>query len=214
MDRRERVENLHSLLLAAGDSFRSEMWTALPGIIQSFDPSAMTCEVQPTIQAKQVSPVDGAVKWVSLPVLLDCPVFYPSGGGCTLTFPLKEGDECLVIFASRCIDAWWNSGSVDRQNILRMHDLSDGFVFAGVRSRPRFLSGVSTNSAQLRTDDGAAYVELTSAGHVCNIVAPGGINITGPTVFAGTVTANGHRIDETHEHSGVISGGSNTGPVT
>ena len=28
------------------------LWTELPGIVQSFDPQTMTCEVQPAIQGK------------------------------------------------------------------------------------------------------------------------------------------------------------------
>ena len=40
-----------------------------------------------------------------------------------------------------------------------------------------------------------------------------GITINGNVTITGTVTANGHRIDETHKHSGVQSGGSQTGTV-
>ena len=29
---------------------------------------------------------------------------FPGGGGFALTFPVAAGDECLVVFASRCID--------------------------------------------------------------------------------------------------------------
>src|SRR5260363_73502 len=49
---------------------------------------------------------------VELPLLGDVPVFFPRGGGCTLTFPVQKGDECVVVFASRCIDGWWQSGGV------------------------------------------------------------------------------------------------------
>ena len=40
------------------------------------------------------------------------------------------------------------------------------------------------------------------------------MSITGNTQFSGQVSANGHRIDDTHRHSGVQSGSSNTGTVT
>ncbi|MCK4121410.1 phage baseplate assembly protein V [Ralstonia pseudosolanacearum] len=39
------------------------------------------------------------------------------------------------------------------------------------------------------------------------------MSISGNTQFTGQVSANGHRIDETHQHTGVQSGGSNTGTV-
>jgi hypothetical protein len=175
MDRRERIESQQDALLVALEGWQSSMWTAMPAIIQSFDPVSMTCEAQPTIQAKFTSPVDGSVSWMSLPLLSDCPVFFPSGGNCTLTFPIKADDECLIVFASRCIDSWWNSGKVDGQAMLRMHDLSDGFVFAGVRSRPHWLSGVSTTTVQLRSDDGQAFIEINPTSHLINASTPGAI---------------------------------------
>lgn len=42
----------------------------------------------------------------------------------------------------------------------------------------------------------------------------GNLNVTGNTVFTGSVHANGHSIDETHTHGGVAPGGANTGVVT
>ncbi|MCT9017100.1 Gp138 family membrane-puncturing spike protein, partial [Cupriavidus gilardii] len=118
MDRRERIDDPEVALRAAFDGLRARIWTALPGIIHSFDADAMTCEVQPTIKIP-VRKLDGTIESVALPLLVDCPVQFPSGGNCTLTFPVKPGDECLVVFASRCIDAWWQSGGVQEQAELR-----------------------------------------------------------------------------------------------
>lgn len=39
------------------------------------------------------------------------------------------------------------------------------------------------------------------------------MSISGDTQFTGQVSANGHRIDDTHKHTGVQSGASNTGTV-
>lgn len=162
------------------------IWTALPGIVQSFDATAMTCVVQPAIQAVVFGP-DGTARDVSLPLLLDCPVMFPGGGGCTLTFPVQAGDECLVVFASRCIDAWWYAGGVQPQAEMRMHDLSDGFALVGVRSQPRVLSGISTTAAQLRTDDGSTFVEVGPG--ECTVTAPDKITLNAPTVTINASTA-------------------------
>lgn len=164
MDRRERYENEEEAMRIALDGAQSRLWTALPGIVQSFNAGAMTCTVQPSISLLARSD-DGETSPINLPVLLDCPVVFPGGGGCTLTFPVKAGDECLVVFASRCIDGWWQQGGVQGQTRLRMHDLSDGFVIVGPRSQPRVLSGISTSAVQLRSDDGSAYVEINPTSH-------------------------------------------------
>ncbi|MCA7083383.1 hypothetical protein K7G19_07190 [Cupriavidus sp. DB3] len=177
MDRRERVDDPEVALREAFDGLRAGIWTALPGVIQSFDAKAQTSEVQPTIKIP-VRKLDGTIESVALPMLVDCPVQFPSGGNCTLTFPVKPGDECLVVFASRCIDAWWQSGGVQEQAEIRMHDLSDGFVFLGFRSKPRALQGVSTTAAQLRTDDGSAFVEVNGATHAINIQTTAPVNVT------------------------------------
>lgn len=193
------------MLVAAQRSAQSKLWTSLPGIIQSFDDVAMTCVVQPAIQAF-VTTDDGAQVLTTLPLLLDCPVQFPAGGGCTLTFPVKPNDECLVVFASRCIDSWWQSGGIQAQAELRMHDLSDGFALLGFRSQPRVIVGVSTVSAQLRSDDGVAFVEINPTTHAVNATTTGPMALTAPLVtINGDVKVNG-RVDTTGDmKAGTIS---------
>jgi phage baseplate assembly protein gpV len=155
---------------------QSRMWTAIPGIVQSFDPVAMTCEVQPAIQGKRRDE-DGSIQLVNLPLLLDCPVFFPHAGGCSLTFPVKAGDECLVVFSCRAIDLWWQSGGVQPPVEVRMHDLSDGFCLVGVYSQPNVIPSVSTDAVQLRSDDGQAFVEINPSSHDIAIKTPSDINV-------------------------------------
>ncbi|MBH3360768.1 Gp138 family membrane-puncturing spike protein [Pseudomonas guariconensis] len=169
------------MLKIAQRSAQSKLWTSLPGIIQSFDAGAMTCVVQPAVQVF-VTADDGSMVLTTLPLLLDCPVQFPAGGGCTLTFPVKTGDECLVVFASRCIDSWWQSGGIQAQAELRMHDLSDGFALLGFRSQPRVISGISLQAVQLRSDDGAAFVEVNPTNHAINITTNSVVNLTAPAI--------------------------------
>jgi hypothetical protein len=165
VDRRERINDPVEATRAALDGKQAEMWTALPGIVESYDAERQTCTVQPTIKGK-VETQGGAVSSVALPLLVDVPVIFPSGGGFTLTFPIAQGDECLVVFSCRCIDAWWQSGGVQEPLEARMHDLSDGFAIVGPRSQARKLADVSTTNTQLRTDDGATYIEIQPGGKV------------------------------------------------
>lgn len=198
MDRRERYPDAEEALRVALDGSQAQLWTALPGIVQSFNPVAMTAQVQPTINGL-VRLQDGTFRELQMPLLLDCPVVFPGGGGVTLTFPVQPGDEVLVVFASRCIDSWWQLGGVQGQAELRMHDLSDGFVIPQVRSQPRRFT-VSTTAAELRTDDGTAFVRLEVASKAVTVETPstveatadGGATITAPTiVLNGNVTING-----------------------
>ncbi|MFV2937622.1 Gp138 family membrane-puncturing spike protein [Klebsiella michiganensis] len=191
----------------------SAMRVAMPGIIQSFDPDAVTAVVQPAIKGAEQDE-SGAEVSVNLPLLVDVPVVFPRGGGCTLTFPVKEGDECLVIFADRCIDFWWQSGGVQEPVDGRMHDLSDAFCVVGPQSQAKKISGISTSAVELRSDDGATKLSLDPASGAINGTAPGGFNLNGLQILAdGRLQLVDGSIVDKHTHGGVESGGSNTAPL-
>lgn len=224
MDQRERIADFQEGIRAAINGAFAGLWTAIPGIVQSFNSEQGTVVVQPSINARvlTVDPDDASQttqKWVTLPQLLDVPVVFLGGGGFVATFPIANGDEALVIFASRCIDSWWQNGGIQNQAELRMHDLSDGFAIVGPRSLPKKIPGVSTTSAKLRTVDGTAYIEL-AAGGVINIVAPGGVNINGDVATVGAIgatkeiTAKGTHTVSAHVHGGIQTGGGSTGLPT
>ena len=213
-------DSLENQKMALSDG-QAQIWTALPAIIQTFNPTHMTCTVQPSVMGRTF--IKGIVSDVALPLLVDCPVQFPSGGGCSLTFPVAPGDECLVVFSSRCIDGWWQSSGVQPQAEMRMHDLSDGFVILGFRSVPRVLPSISAAAVQIRSDDGNAFIELNPTTHAVNLIVPGNVIITAPTTTIngnvqvnGTLTAStdvigGGKSLKTHVHTGVQSGSSNTG---
>jgi hypothetical protein len=213
MDQRERGTDLVEVIRAALDSLKSSLWTALPAIIESYDPDKLTvtCQVSTKVSLRQSN---GVFIWVDVPLLVDVPVVFPSGGGFLVTWPLDQGDEVLVVFASRCIDGWWAHGGVQLPSELRFNDLSDGFALPGPRSVPRLVSNVSTTSIQIRNEAGTAFIEL-AAGGVVNIKAPGGVNILeGALNVDHEVTAQVLGVPiplSTHLHGGVTVGGADTG---
>lgn len=162
MLRQERYEDPQTAMLLTLQGWQSEIYTALPGIIESVDLDKNTCVVQPAIQGI-FRLKDGAQKVVNLPLCLDVPIVWPRGGGYTLTFPLKKGDEGAILFMSRCFDAWWQNGGIQPQAEIRMHSLSDGYFIPGGSSQPKKLANVSADNVQLRADDGSSYVEIAAA---------------------------------------------------
>lgn len=221
MDRRERISDDEETLRMAFDSQLANLWTALPCIISAFDPVAMTVSAQPAIKGSVTNP-DGSTQSVNLPLLVDVPLVFPTAGGYSITFPIASGDECLVVFASRCIDGWWQSGGVQEAMEFRMHDLSDGFAIIGTRSQARKVSGWDESNLQIRSDDHSTIIEVDKNGKV-NITAPTSMTVTTPTAnftgnvnVAGTLTATtdvigGGKSLKSHAHSGVTVGTSNTG---
>lgn len=187
---------------------------AMPATVVSVDYGKMTLTAQPTIKGILMTK-DGAAA-EALPILQDVPIVWPSGGGVTLTLPVAAGDECLLVIADRCIDAWWQSGGVQLPMDSRAHDLSDAFAIVGVRSLPRAISGISRTAAQLRTDDGGTSISVSSGVVKIKSVSveiDGDLTVKGATEFKGPVKANGKSIDETHAHGGVRTGSGTSGGV-
>ena len=185
MDRRERWAEPVEALRAALDGRQAEMWTALPGIVQSFDPAAMTVSVQPAV-AGRISDEAGKAASVDLPILPDVPVVFPGGGGFALTFTdYGAAEPDTLRFPAKS-----TSGGVGEPMEPRMHDLSDGFALVGVRSQPNRLSpAVHTGNTQLRADDGSAYVEITPGGAV-TAVGPSSVTVRS----GGSITLDAPRI--------------------
>ena len=214
-----------------------DMRVAIPCIVQSFDPVAQTVTVLPAVKEK-INVNTGGVPVATdtgIGLMVDVPVLIPGGGGFYLTFPIQEGDECLVIFADFCYNSWWqNGGSDNSQEIKRRHDLCDGFALFMPRSQPEVIDDYNASDAELRNADGTVVIQLTPT--AINITsASGPINITaGPSsgivvkaenvafdanvIVEGSLTVFGSTsIDGktflTHTHSGVQTGGGDTGPV-
>src|SRR5262249_2190987 len=153
----------------------------------------------------------GSVSLVNLPLLLDCPVVFMGGGGAVSTFPIAVGDEALIVFSSRCMDAWWQQGGIQPPMEARMHDLSDGFAVVGPRSLARALTNLSTTKAQLRSVDGSTLLELDPTAHEVNITAPGGSTIDANVTINGTLHVTG-RI--TGSGGATITGGASIDTLT
>lgn len=135
--------------------------TGMPGRVVSFDATKQTAKVQPAMKRLWIGDdEDDDPVEVALPECPDVPVYFPGGGGYVLTFPVAPGDDCLLVFAERAIDFWWEKGGVQNPSEVRMHDLSDGFAFVGFRPKPNAVGSFNTGAAELRTIDGGTVVRL------------------------------------------------------
>jgi hypothetical protein len=155
----QRNNNEDEFFRQLGDGWQNNIRVAIPGIIQSFDSTTQTVSVQPAIR-EAIRDVNNTQQWVNLPLLVDVPIVLPRAGGFVATFPIQAGDECLVIFADMCIDAWFSNGGIQNQIEKRRHDLSDCFAILGCWSQPNVISNYSTDSIQLRNDSGTSYIEI------------------------------------------------------
>lgn len=194
------------------DGRQVAIWTAMPAYVTAVDLDEMTIEAKPTIQA-YIANENGQTTLVNLPLLLDVPIVFPSAGGFTITLPIAVGDEVLIIFASRCIDSWFQSGGIQKPMEARMHDLSDGFAIPGPKSLPNVIPNISSTGAQIRNNAGTTYIEISADGKI-KMVTPSEVDITGNLKVTGTITATVDVVGagtSLHSHTHPQSGGGNTG---
>jgi hypothetical protein len=173
-----------------------EVHTALPGIIKSYNPATNTVSVQPVLQRVFID-----LGPQNLPLLEDVPVVFPSGGPFTITCPIAAGDECLLIFSERCIDFWYQNGTIKPPAVYRFHDLSDGFALVGIRNQTRNLSNIQTDAIEIRNADRSVCLRVTATG----IEIVGNLSVQGNIVATGDVTVPSSVPDinitlSTHEH--------------
>lgn len=211
---RERGHDTEELIRTALEDFQSRLWTSAPGIVKGYDPQKQTVKVQLSIKAVQRMP-DGSTKHVSLPVLQDVPVQFPGAGGHMITFPVKEGDECLVTFSARSPDAWQQNGGEQPPVDAGMHSLSNGFAMLGFRSNPeakKIAGGADPDAITIRHNDGQTMLSIKS-GEIIQKTGATEMKQTsdGWDFTGGHIKHNGKRIDDQHKHDGIVVGGDLTG---
>jgi hypothetical protein len=225
MDLRERINDDEEMIRSAIDQAMTRMWTSAPGRVVSYNAQKQTASIQITVKSFVKQP-DGSQKAVDLPILEEVPVQFPGAGGQTMTFPVKAGDETVVMFMSRASDAQQQSGGDQQPSDASTHGLSHPRAMLGFRSNPRALTNVSTTATEVRSDDGNTKISLSGEGGVgistdkaVAVSAAQGVTMTGGAgdiTFTGTLKVIGE-IDlngihlSTHKHKDVQPGSSNSG---
>lgn len=138
---------LEDLFNVFGRKMKIEFNCVKIGTVQDIDYTTMTASIQVVFQQLLR---DGSYQ--NLPVLTDCPVFTPQGGGFSLQFPIAVGDTAIVLFADRNIDNWFTSGGVMPPADGRLHALSDAIAIVGINALPNPLTPMPSSSEARFTD--------------------------------------------------------------
>ena len=207
MNQNERIGSPAEYDALKSEELSAQIRVAMPAIVTRVNLEAQTVEVKLALQGKVLGST-GEAEWVNYPILPDVPIIFPRAGGFALTFPVKVGDECLVIFADRCIDAWWQSGGVQKPMDERLHDLSDAFALFGVTSQPRRLPSVASDAVELRDEKRANFISLKAGTLDINIVGATTVKCDSATVSASSTTVNcpSNTINGNLTVSGLITG--------
>lgn len=196
------------------------------GIVTSYDPGSAAARVR--LQPEDPDNPDATLTgW--LPVASGW-----VGNGWGIDAPVSPGDQVEVKFFGAEIENGYIAGRFFSDSV-RPTGAKSGEFFLTHKSGSKLqfhndgtvtLISAGTLSSQapqwnhtgpVRIDGELLVVDtITGQGGMAvsgNNGAGKSMSISGDTNFSGQVSANGKRIDDSHGHSGVQSGGSNTGPV-
>lgn len=107
-------------------SIMEEMHTSIPAKIVKFDAEKGMAEVKP-----YGTFVTEAGKKIDYPMITGVPVIFPQcqSKQIQLAFPIKEGEDCLVLFSETELDAWLLQG--ESENDMRF-DLTSAIAIPGL----------------------------------------------------------------------------------
>ena len=157
----------------------ADLRCAAPAFLTEDMGADQTVTAQIAVQEFAPLTVGAAPQWVDVPPIFKVPVKWERGGGFSVTYPLKAGDEGLLVFADMCIDYWWQLGQQNApkaanipagqppsgsqiQMERRRHDVTDCFFLPGVWSQPNALGSFSTTSLQIRNDAGDTVIDISN----------------------------------------------------
>lgn len=128
--------DLMTTFKAVGDKTAKDLNCMRIGIIQEFYPEDLTVQVLIANKKEFGLNADGSsVVGAFAPIRAKVCYCNPFE-----TFPLKKGDECILLFSDREIESWFVTGDVNPINYPRMHALTDAVAIVGLRSLPNVIS--------------------------------------------------------------------------
>ena len=201
--------------------------TTKVGVVTSYDPGSASArvEIQPVDPDHPDKSLTGwlpvASAWVGNGWGIDAPV--SPGDQVEVQFfdgEIENGVICARLFSDQARSTGAQSGEFFLTHAsgskLQFHNDGTVTLISAGTLTSQATQWNHTGPVQI---DGTLVVTQTITGQAGMSVSGNNgtgnsMSITGNTQFSGQVSANGHRIDDTHRHSGVQSGSSNTGTVT
>jgi hypothetical protein len=168
----ERLHDPNVLWKAIAKRTAQTLRSGLPGKIITFDASTQYATVRLMITENIV--INEVSSPTAIPDLQDVLILFPGDNNWAITFPSLVGAECYVCFADMCINAWSTNGPAkdqggsptmpQNQEVVRRHDLSDGFAILSPRSQPNVIQNYSTTALEIRSLDNTVKIALQSSG--------------------------------------------------
>ena len=166
------------------------------GKIESYNPQTNRASITPV--GTMTCP-----DWQELPfpTIHNVPIQYPCGNGgkSGVTFPIKQGDTCIIIFADHQIE---NFLSGEKSDDMRNHSLNDAYAIPTLFSDS--VPTLKSNPNDVCFFNDGSLVVLNSSSMTINLADGTNVSIGG-----GDLVVHGISVVH-HVHGGITRGGANT----
>jgi hypothetical protein len=147
-----------------------------------------------------VGQIDGFGNVVPHIAIANLPYFRLQAGSNAVIIDPQVGDIGLAIFCDRDISLVKKTNSAAAPGSFRKNNWADGIYIGGIIGQTSPTTYVQFQGGNINLH--ASVVNIT-----------GNVNINGNTALTGGFTVNGKNVSDSHGHSGVQTGGGQTGPV-
>lgn len=154
----------------------SNMHTVIPAVIDKFNEETCTVAVIPKAQYRMP---DGTT--IDYPKINNVPLVYPHSGTITIAFPVKKGDNCLLVFGEKSLDYWRYNRDTGKEMSF---DLTDAIAIPSMNPLPDSI-------VRLAAKEHAVIVKTEG---VTLKISDDGVTISGSVAVEGSMTLNGEPV--------------------
>lgn len=157
---KEQINNIH---------------TALPGEIISVNTSTGLAKVKPKAQMRFTGG-----KVLDYPIISDVPLVFPfsPNSDAAIAFPVKAGDQCLIIFSEQSTEYWLGTGNLNSE---LKHGLSGAIAIPGLMKTVSedFAEAVDNDCIIIRNKQSSITLSHASIALRGDVTVEGNIFING-----------------------------------
>jgi len=161
----------------------------LPARIIKYYPENQTADI--LVSAERVTHTSSkSNNSTSRSAILGVPVHTPSGGGWAITFPVKVGDTCVMLFSQIGYDHWLYENKdkagtylgLPKPHLSRQFNEDDGFAFVGMNSLPQAVPDYHATHSQWRGPNSSLQVISLNDDKTISIISDTKVTVTTPQV--------------------------------
>jgi len=166
-----------------------EDYICFPGRVVKYYPEDQTADVQLCAE-KVYSNAENNLSLFTRGIVPHMPVHTPSGGGWSMTMPIKTGDTCILFFSQIGYDHWLfndkdTGGTLvgnPEPHLMRSFDVNDGYALLGLNTLKRAISTYHPENSEWRGPDSSLQVIRLKPDHHIEIESSVQVTVIAPHV--------------------------------